>query len=83
MKSCVLYTELQDPVQPLINVEVVAHVTRPELRSSEVSNKFYFTFTVDPEAVKKGLKIRSVFPSTEEEARRVIERMDAESSNDG
>lgn len=35
-KSCVLYTELEDPEHPLINVEVEAHVTRPELRSSEV-----------------------------------------------
>lgn len=36
-KSCVLYTELENPAVPLINVEVDAHVTRPELRSSEVS----------------------------------------------
>lgn len=36
LKSCVLYTEHGHPDQPLINVEVVAHVTRPELRSSEV-----------------------------------------------
>lgn len=36
-KSCVLYTELEDPEHPLINVEVEAHVTRPEIRSSEVS----------------------------------------------
>ncbi|KAA8532155.1 hypothetical protein F0562_006703 [Nyssa sinensis] len=79
-KSCVLYTELDNPVQPLINVEVEAHVTRPELRSSEVSNKFYFTFTVRSEAMKNGMKIRNVVPATEEEARRVIERMDAESS---
>jgi hypothetical protein len=35
-KSCVLYTELDDPKKPLINVEVVAHVTRPEGRTSEV-----------------------------------------------
>lgn len=82
MKSCVLYTELQDPIRPLIHVEVVAHVTRPELRTSEVSNKFYFTFTIDEEAAKKGLKVRSVFPSTEEEARRVIDRMDGEHSDD-
>ncbi|KAI3746727.1 hypothetical protein L6452_09166 [Arctium lappa] len=34
-KSCVLYTELEHPEEPLINVEVVAHVTRPELRSAE------------------------------------------------
>ncbi|KAK2971605.1 hypothetical protein RJ640_027477 [Escallonia rubra] len=80
LKSCVLYTELENPSQPLINVEVVAHVTRPELRSSEVSNKFYFTFSVRSEAMMNGLKIRNVVPATEEEARRVIERKDAESS---
>lgn len=34
-QSCVLYTEV-NPDQPLITIEVVAHVTRPELRSSEV-----------------------------------------------
>ncbi|CAK9183216.1 unnamed protein product [Ilex paraguariensis] len=79
-KSCVLYTELENPAQPLINVEVGAHVTRPELRCSEVSNKFYFTFTVRSDAMTNGLKIRKVVPATEEEARRVIERMDAESS---
>ncbi|GAA0150183.1 esterase [Lithospermum erythrorhizon] len=77
-KSCVLYTELENPTQPLINVEVVAHVTLPELRSSEVSNKFYFTFGVRPEAAAKGPRIRNVVPATEEEARRVIERIDAE-----
>lgn len=36
-KSCVLYTELDNPGRPLINVEVEAHVTQPELRISEVS----------------------------------------------
>ncbi|KAK6266344.1 hypothetical protein QUC31_017181 [Theobroma cacao] len=80
LKSSVLYTEVENPAKPLINVEVVAHVTRPELRSSEVSNKFYFTFTVRPEAMKEGLRIRNVVPATEEEARRVLEHMDAESS---
>ncbi|KAL7106410.1 hypothetical protein ACP275_07G111700 [Erythranthe tilingii] len=78
--SCVLYTELENPAKPMINVEVVAHVMRPELRSSEVSNKFYFTFTVDSDAVENGQRIRNVVPATEEEARRVIERMDAERS---
>ncbi|KAB1218158.1 Acyl-coenzyme A thioesterase 9, mitochondrial [Morella rubra] len=80
-KSCVLYTELENPAVPLINVEVVAHVTRPELRSSEVSNKFYFTFSVRPEAMRSGLRIRNVVPATEEEARQVLERMDAEGSH--
>lgn len=37
-QSCVLYTELENPEEPLINIEVVAHVTRPELRTSEVSS---------------------------------------------
>ncbi|KAL5583544.1 hypothetical protein UlMin_015986 [Ulmus minor] len=79
LKSCILYTELENPTAPLINAEVVAHVTKPELRSSEVSNKFYFTFSVRPEALKDGLRVRNVVPATEEEARRVLERMDAES----
>nr|XP_043610160.1 acyl-coenzyme A thioesterase 2, chloroplastic [Erigeron canadensis] len=80
-KSCVLYTEFEHAEQPLINVEVVAHVTRPELRSSEVSNTFYFTFTVRPEAKanNNGFRIRKVVPATEEEARRILERMDADS----
>ncbi|KAH8484454.1 hypothetical protein H0E87_028788 [Populus deltoides] len=80
LKSCILYTEVENPAEPLINVEVVAHVTRPELRSSEVSNKFCFTFTVLHEAIKDGLRIRNVVPATEEEARRVLERMDSENS---
>ncbi|XP_066394675.1 acyl-coenzyme A thioesterase 2, chloroplastic [Miscanthus floridulus] len=77
-KSCVLYTQLDNPEQPLVNVEVVAHVTRPELRKSEVSNTFHFTFTVCGDMLKNGLKIRNVVPSTEEEARRILERMEAE-----
>ena len=40
-KSCVLYTELENPAEPLIDVEVVAHVTRPEFRCSEVSFFFF------------------------------------------
>lgn len=80
LKSCVLYTELESLSKPLINVEVVAHVMRPELRSSEVSNNFYFTFTVHQDSLKNGARVRNVVPGTEEEARRVIERMDAENS---
>ncbi|XP_068662264.1 acyl-coenzyme A thioesterase 2, chloroplastic isoform X2 [Aristolochia californica] len=79
-KSCVLYTQLENQEQPLINIEVVAHVTKPELRTSEVSNTFYFTFTVHPDALTKGPQIRNVVPATEEEARRVLERIDAENA---
>ncbi|XP_016470944.2 acyl-coenzyme A thioesterase 2, chloroplastic isoform X1 [Nicotiana tabacum] len=76
LKSCVLYTELENSSWPLINVEVVAHVTQPEHLSSEVSNNFYFTFTVCSDSLKNGLKIRNVVPGTEEEARLVIEHID-------
>ncbi|KAL1541007.1 Acyl-coenzyme A thioesterase 2, chloroplastic [Salvia divinorum] len=78
-KSCVLYTEAENSDRPLIHVEVVAHVTRPELRSSEVSNTLYFTFTVRPEAKARnnGHTIRKVVPATEEEARRIVARKGA------
>ncbi|KAJ0253025.1 Thioesterase/thiol ester dehydrase-isomerase superfamily protein [Hirschfeldia incana] len=78
-KSCVLYTQLDKLDCPLINIEVVAHVTSPEIRSSEVSNTFYFKFTVRPEAKARnnGFKLRNVVPATEEEARHILERMDA------
>lgn len=36
-KACVLYTELDNVNKPLIHIEVVANVTQPEIRSSEVS----------------------------------------------
>lgn len=49
----------------------------------QVSNTFYFTFTVNQDALKNGLKIRNVVPATEEEARRILERMDAEKLYDG
>ncbi|XP_037441662.1 uncharacterized protein LOC119309863 [Triticum dicoccoides] len=77
-KSCVLFTQLENKWQPLVNVEVVAHVTRPELRKSEISNTFHFTFSVGSDALKNGVSIRNVVPSTEEEARRILNRMDAE-----
>lgn len=48
------------------------------LFSKQVSNRFYFTFGVDPDRVKNGLSIRHVVPATEEEARKVLERIDAE-----
>lgn len=41
---------------------------------------FYFTFTVRPEAKARtnGFRIRNVVPGTEEEARLILERMDAD-----
>jgi acyl-coenzyme A thioesterase 9 len=48
IKSCVLYTEHEDSEKPLINIEVVAHVTRPELRSSEVGVHIPFRVIATP-----------------------------------
>jgi len=48
------------------------------LSNEQISNTFHFTFTVCSDLLKKGLKIRNVVPSTEEEARRILERMEAE-----
>ncbi|XP_051143673.1 acyl-coenzyme A thioesterase 2, chloroplastic-like [Andrographis paniculata] len=76
-KSCVLYTEQRyDMDKPRVHVEVVACVTSPERRSSEVSNRFHFTFTVGAKADTDGgsSKIRKVVPATEEEAKRIIAR---------
>jgi len=51
----------------------------------QVSNTFYFTFTARPEAkaTNNGFRIRKVVPATEEEARRILEHMDAESMQSG
>ncbi|KAI3878753.1 hypothetical protein MKW92_045391 [Papaver armeniacum] len=79
-KSCVLYTKLDNPLQPLIHIEVVAHVTKPELRTSEVSNSFHFTFIRNLHIMKNGFSIRSVVPATEEEAWRILKHMDTDKS---
>jgi acyl-coenzyme A thioesterase 9 len=52
---------------------------------NQVSNTFYFTFTVRPEAkaTKNGMRIRNVVPASEEEAHRILERMDAEALQGG
>ncbi|MCD9559069.1 Acyl-coenzyme A thioesterase 9, mitochondrial [Datura stramonium] len=70
LNSCVLYTQVENSSKPLITVEVVAHVTQPQHCSTEVSNNFYFTFTVCPDTLtRNSSKIRNVVPATEEEAR--------------
>lgn len=44
LKSCVLYTQVENSSTPLIHVEVVAHVTQPQDLSSEVST-YIFLFS--------------------------------------
>lgn len=61
----------------------VFHLNLVFYEHGQVSNTFYFTFTVKQDALKNSLKIRNVVPATEEEARRILERMDAEKLFDG
>lgn len=78
-KAYVLYTEVDRVDRPLIHVEVVANVTQPEIRSSEVSNTFHFTFSLDSESLRtRTTPIKKVLPETEEEARGYLARYDAD-----
>ncbi|CAM6026516.1 unnamed protein product [Sphagnum balticum] len=79
-KACVLYTEIERADRPLIHIEVVAYVTQPEVRSSEVSNTFHFTFSLDPNFLKTSTisAVRRVLPASEEEARACLARYDAD-----
>jgi acyl-coenzyme A thioesterase 9 len=58
---------------PEIHVEVVAHVTRPDARSVSVVNTFLLTFAL-PEAET----VKTVLPSSVEEAQRMLQRMAAD-----
>jgi acyl-coenzyme A thioesterase 9 len=72
LESCVLYT-VCDPsgaAKPLVHVEVVAHITRPEQVSTTVSNVFHFTFEK-----RDGTPVKRVLPETIEQARRVVQLM--------
>jgi len=75
LDSCVLYTS-QNPLSmnPLIHIQVVATVVKPEEVSTFISNTFHFTFEK-----KHGGTVRRVLPGTIEEAQRVVIRMEANS----
>lgn len=51
-----------------------------DLSSWQVSNTFYFTFSLDPECVKPGVEsiVRRVLPATEEEAKNYLARYEAD-----
>jgi acyl-coenzyme A thioesterase 9 len=68
-ESIVLYTShSKTTIRPLVHIEVVANVTRPEERVSFISNTFHFIFEK-----RDGGTVRRVLPGTEEQARRVAE----------
>jgi hypothetical protein len=62
----------------VLAVNVTATYFLKVFSDEQISNTFHFTFTVSSDSLKNGLKIRNVVPSPEEEARRILERMDAE-----
>jgi hypothetical protein len=44
-KSCVLYAQFYNPQQPLVSIEVVAHVTSTKLRKGEVITVSHTAYT--------------------------------------
>ena len=81
-----LYTseEMDEKGRATVHVEVLAHVTQPEERSAQLSNRFNFTFGLAAEVgVDSGrgnavhgrdIELRRVLPSTHEEAYRMMTR---------
>ena len=61
------------PLESLIHVEVICYVLRPEVRNSEISNRFYFIFSLPTR-----FECRRVLPSHRDEAHRVVDRMIAD-----
>ena len=60
----------KDEFLPLVHVEVETWVTEPEKATSRLSNQFYFTF-----AIVRHSPTRHVLPGTQDEARRMVQRM--------
>ena len=70
----------KDEFLPLVHVEVETWVTEPEKATSRLSNQFYFTF-----AIVRHNPTRHVLPGTQDEARRMVQRMlsdEAQAAND-
>lgn len=68
LKSRVIFTS-DDPVHPMVVIEVNVQVVRPERASSFVSNTFNFVFGFDK---KVQVALRKVLPVTNEEAAMLI-----------
>lgn len=62
LKSCVIYTQFENSSRPLINVEVLAHVTQPQDLSSEVCTISYIEYYLVTESeIQENLKLRLIF----------------------
>ncbi len=84
LDSCVLFTTANESpytlsaqpapaTQSVMHVEVIAYVTKPEVRSSVVSNTFYFSFAVDG-------PVPRIVPNNLSDAHRMLSRMQAEAA---
>jgi acyl-coenzyme A thioesterase 9 len=65
LESCVLFVDSDNSV----HVEVMASVTQPSLRTSQLSNTFYFTFRAPPDTA-----LLPVVPSSRDVATRLVAR---------
>ena len=69
--SCVLYTKV-DAGHPEVHVQVIAMICKPEEVTSRVSNTFNFIFKVPLKAT-----LKKVLPSNLDQAKKIIERLEA------
>ena len=61
---------------PLVTIEVEAWIAEPEERNAKLSNQFYFTFALPSDTV-----VRKVLPSSMDEARRMVKRIQADDAH--
>ncbi len=71
LESCVLFVDSDSTV----HVEVMAYVTQPSLRTSNVSNSFYFTFKAPP-----GTTLLPVIPTSRDLAARAVARKQSDAA---
>ena len=64
--------------KPLVMIEVECYVMEPEIARANLSNRFYFTFVLPTKET-----CRKVLPGSLEDARRVVQRMNADEKQAG
>ena len=70
-----VYTEPHFP-SPRVHVRVLAYITKPEERTSVVSNEFTFSFAVNADAHDGEAVVRHVIPTTVAAAENQLQVMD-------
>ena len=70
LESSVLYTTVNSHAPPMLHIQVVASICKPEVQTSKVSNVFDYTFQL-PET----LTCKKVLPSNYSDAARIVDRI--------